>query len=103
MTLESDVTDLWNRYQNGLSAAEATEDDYCFACGFKARTERAHIQASVEGGEDDVENLHLLCPDCHRQSELLSGYEYYEWLIDQNLFSMVARGAQLACEGEWPE
>ena len=85
------------------SVHEATEDDYCFACGFKARTERAHIKASVEGGSDDVKNLHLLCPDCHRQSERLSGYEYYEWFIDQNLFSMVARGAQLACEGEWPE
>ena len=57
--------------------------DYCFACGMLTNnhTERAHILARQEGGSDNVDNLHLLCPACHKDSEMISGDLYYEWLV----------------------
>lgn len=61
------------------SPAEFLLDDYCFACGFVANTERAHILARNCGGDDSAENIHLLCWSCHRASEPISGEEYWEW------------------------
>lgn len=85
------------------SVREATEADYCFACGFEADTERAHITARVEGGSDEVENLHLLCPTCHRQSEKRSGIDYYIWLRDQTLVSMLMHGVHPSKPKKWNE
>jgi 2,3,4,5-tetrahydropyridine-2-carboxylate N-succinyltransferase len=46
MTLESDVSDLWNRYQNGLSAADATEDDYAVLGAFLDALEAGEVRAA---------------------------------------------------------
>lgn len=68
------------------SLAEFMHADYCWACGMICGdpkvgwTERAHILARCEGGTDDAENIHLLCPTCHKDSEFLSGEEYWAWL-----------------------
>ena len=42
--------------------------------------ERAHIKARVEGRRDEPSNLHLLCTNCHVESEYLSGRAYWNWL-----------------------
>lgn len=56
----------------------------CFACGLDPAQwgglERAHITAVVNGGRDELENLHLLCRPCHRSSEYLDGAAYWRWL-----------------------
>ena len=59
--------------------------DYCFACGILTNdsTERAHILSRQEGGSDEVDNLHLLCNICHKDSEQFSGEEYNEWFINR--------------------
>jgi len=56
--------------------------NYCFACGiiFK-HLEKAHIKARCEGGSDTVENLHMLCPVCHKDSEMLKGKAYKKWFV----------------------
>lgn len=72
------------------SMNEFLEADYCFACGWlEWKTERAHILARSKGGSDDVENLHLLCPTCHQDSEALSGSEYDKWLMSRHSLDMV--------------
>ena len=67
---------------------EVFEDDYCFACGFEAHTERAHILAKCEGGNNEPSNLHLLCSQCHKTSELLNGKRYWNWFEKQNIFDV---------------
>ncbi|CAB4157228.1 HNHc domain containing protein [uncultured Caudovirales phage] len=55
---------------------------FCFACGqrgSKEGLERCHIRARVSGGEDTVQNLHLLCRYCHFASELFDGSDYWRW------------------------
>jgi len=52
----------------------------CFVCGNMGRTERAHIQAVCDGGTNDVSNLHLLCPQCHLDSEHFDGDMYWSWV-----------------------
>lgn len=67
------------------------DDKGCFACTsvFRETLHRAHILARVEGGSDTVENLHMLCPWCHRDSEFLSGAEYWAWFESRTQFDAV--------------
>jgi hypothetical protein len=51
----------------------------CFACG-RSEVQRCHIVAVSSGGSDYASNLHLLCPRCHVESELLEGEHYWRWL-----------------------
>jgi 5-methylcytosine-specific restriction endonuclease McrA len=53
--------------------------DVCFACGTKGVVERCHILAVFDGGTHDIENLHLLCRECHIESEYLNGSFYWKW------------------------
>jgi len=62
------------------------DDNSCFKCGFGGKeynyaiVDRAHILSVFDGGSDDVENIHLLCSNCHKKSEPYSGRMYYDWL-----------------------
>ncbi|WP_255197041.1 2,3,4,5-tetrahydropyridine-2,6-dicarboxylate N-succinyltransferase [Halorarius litoreus] len=52
MSLESDVSDLWNRYQNDLSAETADEADYAVLDAFLDALETGEIRAAEKrGGE----------------------------------------------------
>lgn len=52
----------------------------CFACGTHDTIERAHILPRCVGGNDTIGNIHLLCKECHIESEELSGAAYWIWL-----------------------
>ncbi len=57
----------------------------CFACGGFFGTQRCHIIPRWAGGADDVENLHLLCPECHLESEQISNKgTYFKWFYGKN-------------------
>ena len=60
----------------------------CMACGFYnyhgKRLDRAHIVARVYGGSDDVSNIHLLCRNCHIESEVLNEEYYWKWFKAKN-------------------
>lgn len=65
-------------------------DPTCFACGFDTvpgcrGLERAHILSRVSGGADTVDNLHMLCPMCHKASEFLTGEPYWIWLSERTI------------------
>lgn len=51
----------------------------CWACGDTLRLERAHIVPKAFGGQDTVDNLHILCARCHLESETFTGNEYWRW------------------------
>ena len=51
MTLESDVSELWHRYQNGLSAAETTDDDDAVLEAFLAALEAGEVRAAEKTGD----------------------------------------------------
>ena len=70
------------------SIEEFMECGVCFACGFEGN-ERAHILARVDGGDDSVENLHILCGICHKDSEFLDGGKYMTWLMERNAMDCV--------------
>jgi hypothetical protein len=75
--------------------------NFCFACTrnfHNIKLERAHIHALWAGGNNSVENLHLLCGACHIDSENFGfGFEdenrhyidfdqsiYWQWFFDRN-------------------
>jgi hypothetical protein len=73
------------------------DDNSCFKCGFGgeeydyAMVDRAHILSVFDGGTDDVENIHLLCSNCHKKSEPYSGRIYYDWLKAKSEFEFSMR------------
>ncbi len=82
---------IWRRkgYQ---SKEEFIADKYaCFACMFSFSRkhpgfplEKCHIKAVAIGGDDVIENIHLLCPPCHQESEKLDGPAYWRWFVKSN-------------------
>lgn len=92
------VDALW-RVKGYDSPAEFMEQDICFACGFDGpgTLDRAQITALADGGANDASNLHLLCRCCHRDSEMLSGDQYWQWLhqrsfMDRLMSEAIRRG-----------
>lgn len=69
------------------SPDEFMERGVCFACGMEGN-ERAHIIARSAGGSDDVENLHILCSQCHKDSEYLDGDKYMRWMLQRSFMDM---------------
>ena len=60
----------------------AYNDNTCFKCGFTGiftAVERCHITSVFNDGSDDLENLHLLCSNCHKISEPYEGSLYFDW------------------------
>jgi hypothetical protein len=55
----------------------------CWACklGFPVHYTfyRAHILPIWKGGSNDYTNIHLLCDECHKNSENLDGEPYWAW------------------------
>ncbi len=52
----------------------------CMACGYHKGIQRAHVQPLCEGGDHKLSNIHLLCRNCHVESEHLSGESYWSWM-----------------------
>ena len=50
MTLQSDIEDLWHRYDEGLTAADATADDYDTLEAFLTALERGEVRAAEKSG-----------------------------------------------------
>lgn len=59
----------------------------CWACklGFPVHVSfhRAHILPICEGGSNDHTNIHLLCSECHYDSEYLNGDSYWSWFYNR--------------------
>jgi len=61
------------------------KENICFACGFMGYTERCHITPRHIGGADTSDNLHLLCRECHLESEYINDRAaYFDWIITKD-------------------
>jgi len=83
------------------SAQDLEHSKVCFACGLRSIVERAHIISKVTNGADQIDNLHLLCPTCHKDSELLESELYLNWFLkrtalDKLLSSYLKYGGNLS-------
>ena len=80
------ILEYWSDKING-----AKDENSCFKCGFdKGTPDRAHIKAVFQGGTDDVSNIHLLCRNCHIDSEAWDGQAYDLWFkeFDYTIFKI---------------
>ena len=55
-------------------------DEECWACGKGPNVQRCHIVPYSRGGSDVEENLVLLCPTCHVDSEGLQPTMFWRWM-----------------------
>ncbi len=45
-------------------------EDFCHLCGMHdTKVQRCHIDALVDGGADELDNIRLMCSRCHRATE----------------------------------
>ncbi len=86
MPSRKQVREFWDSDEGRAYLSEKTgivrSFEYgCFACGCPYDLERCHIRAKSKGGSFSVSNLHLLCANCHQESEDFSeGDErYWRW------------------------
>ena len=69
MPTKQAIFDYWRDRLLDLDGWDRKVNEFCWACGFPSMTHRCHIVAKCDGGQDTVENLMLLCPDCHKLQE----------------------------------
>jgi len=94
---------LW-REKGFDSPDEFMEPSVCFACGIADHDiEKAHIKARCEGGTDSPDNIHMLCPICHRDSEALTGGQYFKWLGERTFMDMAISASCRAGFNPWHE
>lgn len=56
MSLKSEITGLWNRYENGLTASDAGTDEYTRLDAFLDSLETGEVRAAEKNGSDWVAN-----------------------------------------------
>jgi len=76
------------KFDEVVEVMDDEDGGYCFACGFDSinTLQRAHINAKCNGGSDDVENLHMLCYTCHKDSEFVEGEAYWAWFKERTIY-----------------
>ena len=52
MPIKSEITDLWHRYDDGLTAADATDDDLATLDAFLEALEAGEVRAAEKTGND---------------------------------------------------
>ena len=62
---------IWN-YWKGIWSDDG--DICCFACEKTNNLERCHIIPHAAGGDESLDNLHILCNSCHKQTEGMGHY-----------------------------
>jgi hypothetical protein len=59
----------------------------CFACGSSVGSERCHIEPLYKNKTNEnvnsCSNIHLLCKECHLESESFSGDLYNYWFMSK--------------------
>ena len=77
-----EVFDYWANHQMLINIGIELWLDYphCIVCASTGYLHKCHILAASEGGSDEIGNLHILCPNCHTESEMLTGDIYWSWL-----------------------
>lgn len=108
MPTERAIRRHWRAWLADREGNFDAKEALCFACGMIEECERAHILARCDGGDDGVDNLHMLCRVCHKVSEGLSGDGYWLWLDswtfrDRTMHELFAAGLPVASMMAAPE
>ena len=78
------IAEYWQERVERLGVFNPLQHDLpeneCWACGNAMRIERCHIEAHMDGGLNAVENLVLLCGNCHTHSETLAPATFWTWI-----------------------
>ena len=87
------IAEYWSDRLIEMNIEELPVDDMsCFVCGAGPKLQRSHILAMCDGGKNSVENLHLLCRQCHDESEILSGDIYWRWYRGKRKVAYISPG-----------
>jgi 2,3,4,5-tetrahydropyridine-2-carboxylate N-succinyltransferase len=111
MSLESDVTDLWNRYQDGLTAADVTDNDLAVLEAFLEALELGEIRAAEPDGSGDSVRERWTVNEWVKQGILLNfglreietreygGVEYHDVLPLRETHDIGQRGSRNTPDG----
>ena len=106
MTLETEITDLWNRYQNGLTAADAGPDERDSLDAFLAALEADEVRAAEQVGPADWEAVEwvkqgVLLNFALRETQARSygGVDYYDVLPLRGTADLGERGTRNTPDG----
>jgi len=72
-----------------VSIDEISSASRCFGCLLQLPLQKSHIKDRYFSNDDSLENLHLLCQTCHRDSEFLSDDNYWNWLKNRTTLDAI--------------
>lgn len=83
----SAIINYWSGVMRILGKIKSTDVlNCCFACSlWDVPLEKCHITPKSKGGSNLEDNLHLLCPRCHKASEGLEDQNYWTWFCNRSL------------------
>ena len=108
MTLESEITALWNRYDDGLTADEATDDDLATLEAFLEALEAGDVRAAEKTGDDVTsweanawvkEGILLNFGLRHNESREYGGVSYNDVLPLRRTDDLAERGTRNTPDG----
>ena len=64
--------------------------DICWICGEYSRLDKCHIEPLWRGGLDELDNIVLLCRNCHLHTEGVSNEQFW-FYVEAYPFDMLSR------------
>ncbi len=75
------IVAYWVEHEVEMAVDWSTAHERCWRCGYRTRLEKCHIVPVSLGGNDDAENLVLLCARCRREAPSHQDPQYmWRWL-----------------------
>ena len=73
------------------------DNNYCWACGSVHKIQRCHLIAKSENGSDEVNNIILLCGDCHVKTEMFSPVHTFNYILSTEFIHFYDHMENIAC------
>jgi hypothetical protein len=79
------IYNYWKKRLREKYNRDIYTDFTCFACLREGYVQRCHIKPLHLKGSNNASNLHLLCPNCHVESEGYLGEIYWTWFENKDI------------------
>ena len=97
MPTKKQIINYWERFLIENDRYIHKDYDYCWACGSVHKIQRCHLIAKSENGSDEVNNIILLCADCHNKTENFSAIHTINYILSTEFIDWWKHLENISC------